>query len=227
MINQKLIFGARPGVVQTVLAAFYEEVEMRLILVRHGQTDANRNHVLQGQSDGALNATGLQQAEALARHLKDFSIDQILSSPLRRAQDTAAAIARYHHLQVKTEDLLREWNCGLLDGVPAEVFRKKLQESNGPLSLFRPEGGETLLEVRQRAAEFLRHLIANHQGQTSLVCTHGDLMRALMSLIQQIDIEQASEIFFENASYTILELESGRWNLVVLNQSSGISELSA
>jgi broad specificity phosphatase PhoE len=200
---------------------------LRLILVRHGQTDANLNRVLQGQSDGALNATGLQQAETLAIHLKDFPVDQIISSPLRRAQETAAAIARYHHLHIKTEVLLREWNCGLLDGVPAEVFRKKLQESDGPLSLFRPEGGETLWEVRQRAAGFLNHLTANYQGQTVLVCTHGDFMRALMSLIQQIDIEQASDVFFENASYSILELENGRWNLIALNQSSGISQLFA
>jgi len=197
---------------------------LRLILVRHGQTDANLKRVLQGQSDGPLNATGLQQAETLARHLKDSAIDQIFSSPLRRAQETAAAIALHHGLPVKTEVLLREWNCGLLDGVPAEEFRKKLQEHNGSLSLFRPEGGETLVEVQQRAAEFLGQLTADYQGQTVLVCSHGDFMRALMSLLQQIKIEQASEIFFENASYTILDLQNGHWNLIELNQAPGIGE---
>ena len=200
---------------------------LRLILVRHGQTDANLHHVLQGQSDGLLNATGLQQAEALARELKSVPINRIFSSPLRRAKATAAAIARYHNLQVKTEDLLREWNCGLLDGVPAEVFRKELQRFAGPLSSFRPEGGETLLEVRQRADEFLRRLVAEGRDQTVLVCTHGDFMRALISLLQQIDLEQASGIFFENASYSILELEDGRWNPVALNQLPGMSERSA
>jgi phosphoserine phosphatase len=200
---------------------------LRLILVRHGQTDANRNHVLQGQSDGALNAMGLQQAEALARQLKDVQIDQIISSPLRRAQGTATAIARYHNLPVMTEELLREWNCGLLDGVPAEVFRKELQKTVGPLSSFRPEGGETLLEVRQRAAKFLSHLVVDGRDQTVLICTHGDFMRALMSLLQEIDLEQASQIFFENASYSILELDHGRWILIALNQFPEISERSA
>jgi broad specificity phosphatase PhoE len=199
---------------------------LRLILVRHGQTDANLNRVLQGQSDGVLNAAGLQQAEALAKHLKDFPIDEILSSPLRRAQETAAAIARYHDLTVQTDVLLREWDCGSLDGVPAEVFREKLKEHNGPLSLFRPEGGETLQEVQRRAAEFLDHLTAKDQEQTILVCSHGDFMRALMSLLQQIEMEQASGIFFENASFTTLEFENGHWNLVALNQLPGMSELS-
>ncbi|MDP2964812.1 MAG: histidine phosphatase family protein [Pelolinea sp.] len=198
---------------------------LRLVLVRHGQTDANLNHFLQGQSDGELNATGLQQAEELAKHLKDFPIDQIFSSNMRRAQDTAATIARYHSLTVKTTPLVGEWHCGVLDGLPAEVFRKKLQESVVPLSLFRPEGGENLLEVRQRAADFLSELTANYKGQTVLVCSHGDFMRALMSLLLQIDIEEASGIYFDNASYTILDLEEGRWNLVALNQTSGSNGL--
>ncbi len=191
---------------------------LRLILVRHGETDANLNHYLQGQSDGELNETGRRQAEDLARHLEDTPIEQVISSPLRRARDTAAAIARSHHLNVKSEPLLREWNCGLLDGVPAEVFSKKLRESNVPLSLFRPEGGETLSEVRERAARFLEDLTADSQGQTVLVCSHGDFMRALLSLLQQISIEQASGTYFDNASYTILELKNGHWQLIALNQ---------
>ena len=198
---------------------------LRLILVRHGQTDANLNHFLQGQSDGLLNAAGRQQAEALGRHLKDFSIDQMISSPLRRAQATAAAIARHHDLEVKNSSLLKEWNCGLLDGVSAEEFRKKLQEFGGALSSFRPEAGETLLEVRQRAAEFLTDLTAQYPDQTVLICSHGDFMRALLSVIQQVDLEQTSDIYFENASYSILELEDGHWNLIALNQLPGESDL--
>jgi broad specificity phosphatase PhoE len=193
---------------------------LQLVLVRHGQTDANINHLLQGQSDGMLNAAGLQQAEELAKHLKDFDIDQIISSPLRRAQDTALAIARYHHLEVKTSLLIKEWNVGMLDGLPAEKFRKILKEANAPLSLFRPEGGETLLEVRKRASDFLNDLITNYQDQTVLVCTHGDFMRALLSLIQQVDIEKTAGIYFDNASYSIFELENGNWNPIELNQIS-------
>ncbi|CAG1007739.1 putative phosphoglycerate mutase [Anaerolineales bacterium] len=192
---------------------------LRLVLVRHGQTDANLNRVLQGQSDGELNAAGRRQAEELGRYLKDFHVDQVVSSPMRRAQDTAAAIARYHRLTVKTTPLIVEWNCGVLDGVSAGVFRKKLQESGVPLSSFRPEGGENLLEVRQRAAAFLTDVIANYLGQTVLVCSHGDFMRALMSLILQISIEEASGIHFDNASYSILEFENGHWSPVALNQS--------
>lgn len=197
---------------------------LRLILVRHGQTDANLNHMLQGQSDGELNATGILQVEALGRQLKDFHIDQVIASTMRRARDTAAAIARYHQLTVLTMPLVVEWNCGVLDGIPAEIFKKKLQESGVPLSSFHPEGGETLVEVQQRAMTFLRDLTANYQDQTVLVCSHGDFMRALMSLLLQISIEEASGIYFDNASYSILEMADGRWTTVALNLSAGKSE---
>jgi broad specificity phosphatase PhoE len=200
---------------------------LRLILVRHGETDANRNHYLQGQSDGELNETGRRQVEDLATHLKDTPIDQIISSPLRRAQATAAAIARYHRLKVRTDARLMEWNCGSLDGIPATVFRKKLQESDMPLSRFRPEGGETLSEVRQRAAAFLEALMANYEGQIVLVCSHGDFLRALLSLLQQTDIEGTSGVYFENASYTTLEFENGQWDLIALNQLSEARQQAA
>lgn len=199
---------------------------LRLLLVRHGQTDANRNHFLQGQSDGVLNATGIQQAEALGRHLRDVSIDRVISSPLRRAQATAAAVARYHDLEVQTSPLIQEWNCGSLDGITAELFRKKLQAFDGPLSAFRPEGGETLMEVRQRAEEFLNDLMA-YQGETVLVCSHGDFLRALLSVLQRVELEQTSGIFFENASYTILDWNGEQWNLVALSQLPPEEEMAA
>ena len=197
---------------------------LRLVLVRHGQTDANLNHMLQGQSDGELNATGIQQVEKLGRHLKDFHIDQVFASTMCRARDTATAIARYHQLTVKTTSLIVEWNCGVLDGLPAEVFKKQLQESDVPLSSFRPDDGETLAEVQQRAVTFLRDLAANCQDQTILVCSHGDFMRALMSILLKISIEEASGIYFDNASYSIMELRDGHWNTVALNQSAEKSD---
>jgi broad specificity phosphatase PhoE len=197
---------------------------LRLVLVRHGQTDANLNHMIQGQSDGELNAVGIQQVEQLGRHLKDFHIDWVIASAMRRARDTAAAIARHHQLTVATTPLIVEWNCGVLDGISAEVFKKKLQESNMPLSLFRPEGGETLMEVQQRAMTFLTDLTVNYQDRTVLVCSHGDFLRALMGLLLQISIEDASGIYFDNASYSILELRDGLWNTIALNLTSEKSD---
>jgi broad specificity phosphatase PhoE len=197
---------------------------LRLILVRHGQTEANLRKILQGQSDGPLTALGLQQAERLAIHLKNFHIDQIYSSDLSRASDTAAAIAKYHHIHFQTSPLLREWNGGELDGQPAEVFKQLVQtlkSSNNPLSAYRARGGETLIEVRQRAGAFLQQLITNNQGQTVLVCSHGDFLRMLMSVILKKDADEAetsTSFFLDNASFSIFKLDGDQWKIIAFNQ---------
>ena len=67
---------------------------LRLLVVRHGQTDSNAERRYQGATDVALNATGVRQAEALAQRLRAYEIDVIVSSPLERALQTARIIAR-------------------------------------------------------------------------------------------------------------------------------------
>lgn len=192
---------------------------LRLIIVRHGQTEANIQRRLQGQSDGPLTSVGLEQAEKLALHLKDFHLDQVLSSELIRSLDTAAAIAKYHHIPVKTSPLLKEWNCGKLDGLPAEALAQALKQANTSIATFRPTGGETLEEVQQRAAVFLNELIASAQGQTVLVCSHGDFLRMLLSIILKKGIEEAeTTIHFENASYSTYEYNNKEWKEIAFNQ---------
>ena len=153
-----------------------------------------------GSSDGALNETGKQQAKNLAVHLKDMRIDRILSSDMRRARNTAAAIAVFHGLTVEENKILREWNCGKLDGLPAEELHKALKNSDLPLADFRPEEGETLREVRGRAAAFLEEIERDFDSLTVLVCSHGDFLRMLTSILQDIKFEEANNIRLKNAS---------------------------
>jgi broad specificity phosphatase PhoE len=189
-----------------------------LILVRHGQTESNLNRKLQGQSDGPLTETGRGQAEKLARHLRDWQIDQIFSSDLRRACDTAAAIAAYHAVQPRCTALAREWNVGLLDGMPAEALAQALGVSILGLPGFRPKGGETLDEVRQRAAALAGELAAAYAGQTVLLCSHGDFLRMLLGVLLDKDIEEANTIHLRNASYTVLEQQPEGWKVLALDQ---------
>ncbi|MBM3132085.1 MAG: histidine phosphatase family protein, partial [Chloroflexi bacterium] len=95
-----------------------ENALMRLILVRHGQTDWNREYRVQGQADPPLNESGKAQAEAIARALKDEPVEAIYSSPLSRAFETARAIDESHHIGIARIDALKELNVGDLDGIP-------------------------------------------------------------------------------------------------------------
>lgn len=192
---------------------------IRLILVRHGQTKANVERRLQGQSDGTLTDVGRQQAEELALHLKNMEIDKVLSSDLIRAKDTANAIAKYHNLEVEAKSILREWNCGNLDGTSAEALKIALSQSDQPLPDFRPEGGETLREVQRRAEIFLEEVETNYEGLRVLVCSHGDFIRMLMSKLLQIKIEEANGIHLDNASYSVFERNDGEWRNLEINKN--------
>jgi len=189
----------------------------RLILVRHGQTEANLNHFLQGQSDGALTKTGKQQAEILAYHLNNMEIDRILSSDMRRAKNTAAARAKHHGSVVEVKPIIREWNCGKLDGLPAEELFRALAKSKQPLPDFRPEEGETLREVQKRALKFLHEIENDFTELDVLVCSHGDFLRMLISVLTHISIEEANDLYLNNASYSIFERGDQQWNTIAIN----------
>ena len=193
---------------------------LRLILVRHGQTDSNRNRWLQGQSDGQLNEEGRLQMQDLGEALKDMPIDRIYSSDLVRARDTALAVARYHDVPMVVSEQLREWNVGVLDGQPAEVFWNLLDNDRSRLATFQPEGGETMVQVRQRAAGFLEQVTRQHPGETVVLCSHGDFLRMVLSAALNLDIEAASHYHFDNASYSILEWDGKNWYVAALNQVS-------
>ena len=182
-----------------------------LILVRHGQTNSNLMQVLQGQSDGVLTAVGRDQARAIGAVLKDMLVDLVISSPLIRARDTAAEIARYHNLSVAINPLVREWHCGTLDGNPAQALFDAREQAGLPLADFRPEGGETLREVQDRAARFLSEIEKNHTNLCVVVCSHGDFLRMLISKLQGLTIEEANAIHIENAAYSRFIQQGDGW----------------
>ncbi len=189
-----------------------------LILIRHGQTESNLKKLLQGQSDGALTEAGREQARAVAAVLKDKAIDKVISSPLVRAKDTAEEIARCHDLPVVVDPILREWHCGKLDGLPAEALFAARERAGLPLAEFRPEGGETLIEVQGRAGRFLDVVENEYDGLRVVVCSHGDFLRMLISLLLEISIEEANKIHLENAAYSSFVKEGNKWVNRKMNQ---------
>jgi len=188
-----------------------------LILVRHGQTLSNTKNLLQGQSDGLLTEEGRQQARTVAAVLKNRPIDRIISSPLIRAKDTAAEIAKYHDSHVIIHPLIGEWDCGTLDGLPAAALFEARRKAGVPLAEFRPDGGETLIEVQNRARLFLNEIGKSFSGNRILVCSHGDFLRMLISLILGFSIEEANGIHLENAAYSDFVNENGTWVMRGLN----------
>ncbi len=90
------------------------EKTKKILIIRHGQTDFNLDRVPQGWADTFLNPTGVSQAQAAARLLKNYPIDLIFASDLKRAYHTAWLINQYHNHKIITTPLLRERNLGKL-----------------------------------------------------------------------------------------------------------------
>ena len=96
-----------------------------LLVIRHGETDWNRQHRFQGQIDVPLNATGQAQAQRLAARLRDEVIDVLVCSDLQRAMATAEPLAHQRGLALQTQPLWREQGFGVLEGLDVATIRSR------------------------------------------------------------------------------------------------------
>lgn len=156
---------------------------MKLYFVRHGQTDANAS-MTNGHSiaelDEPLNAIGIKQAEELAEQLKDIKFDALVSSPLKRAVQTAEIINKYHHLDIITDNAWRERQ--------AETYI----DANSWHDLFdfdkniQIENGESLHEFFERVESAIRRLRKNHNNKSVLVVSHGGVQHVLYAYANKL-----------------------------------------
>jgi len=146
-----------------------------LYLVRHGETDWNRQHRIQGLTDIPLNETGREQAKAAGRLLARRSWDGILASPLSRAMETASIIAAEIGLGAPEPiAALVERNYGDAEGLDfAEINRRYPDRSTVP-------GQESREEVIARVVPALRELAAARAGESLIAVSHGGAIRAVL-----------------------------------------------
>lgn len=142
---------------------------MKIIFARHGQTEENKQKILQGHLPGKLSEKGKAQAKVVAEMLKSEDIDAIYASDLARAADTAREIAKFHpHASFFLSELLRERNIGIYQG------KRKIDlwgDENAPLPEILPEG-ETEDEVYKRVIALEKFLREKYTDETILLVGH-------------------------------------------------------
>ncbi|MBR6412147.1 MAG: histidine phosphatase family protein [Alphaproteobacteria bacterium] len=150
-----------------------------IYLIRHGQTDWNKVHRIQGQLDIPLNNTGRNEALICGKQLAALSIDQIISSDLSRTQETARIIGDILSLSPTTDPRLREVNCGDLQGVLVKDIPDKTWDT------FNHEAhklhAESLADVYKRVKSFFADLDTT---KNTLIVTHGGVIRMTLYLSQ-------------------------------------------
>ena len=151
-------------------------------LLRHAETEWNREKRIQGHQDSFLTSSGQQQAQRWGRALGRCRLDYMVSSYLERATQTASLINQSLELQCSVEPRLREQDWGAWSGMKLgdlfETDEVKVQERMG--WHFRPLEGESRLEVLERSRQALMDIAHRLQGQRILVVTHGGVMRCLL-----------------------------------------------
>lgn len=154
---------------------------MKIYIARHGQTDWNIQHKAQGRTDIPLNETGIKQAEALAKNIKDIKFTTVYSSPLKRAAETAK-IATSGRYEIIYDDRIIERSFGAYEGREiTNGWTGTVGQDIGDLRLNTNVGGiESVKDVLARTKAFLDDLKAKHSNNdVILIVTHGQASRGL------------------------------------------------
>ena len=180
---------------------------MKLILVRHGETNENKALKLMGRSPGQLSEKGKEQARATGKFLVDAGINKVYSSPLARCLDTANAIDESLQLGVTPDDLLIERDFGKMTNTTAtEIDFDVLDE---PTEENKHLGVEPLSVVDERQAAFLEKLLATHGDETVLVVTHNNPLRSLLAILKGVTYHDILDTYrIHNCGITIVTLSS-------------------
>ena len=154
---------------------------MKLLVIRHGESEADLLDVHEGRADFALTERGHRQAEAMANYVADnYNISKIYASTLTRAKQTAQHLSDKTGISIIFDENLMEFNNGLLAGLPRAVVREKYPEIPDLPIDKAVYGQESQLEFRQRAEKALSRVINETQSdETVAIVSHGGMINQL------------------------------------------------
>ena len=199
-----------------------------IILARHGETEWNVDEIFRGRADIDLNETGLKQAELLAEYLRNVNITAIYSSPLKRALNTSAAIARHHRLDVISSPGLIDINYGKWQGVTNREIQEKYpglhtEWTSHPDRVTIP-GGENLSDVRERATYVIDEVITECEG-TAVLVSHRVVNKVMICALLGLDNSHFWNIRQDNCGITTFTHENGRFVLREHNNTSFLKSI--
>lgn len=185
----------------------------RLILIRHGESEANAEHIFTGQSNAfGLTERGHAQAQAAADHLSGVQIDAVYASDLRRAYDTALHIAKPRGMTVTPDTGFREIFAGEWEGkrfcdLPVmypDDFGVWMNDIGHAVCT----GGESVAELQQRVRRAVEHLVSLYPDKTVCIGTHATPIRVMQCVWQNVPLSGMKDIpWVPNASLTTVVYE--------------------
>ena len=200
-----------------------------LVLIRHGETDMNRELRFQGQVDVSLNAVGHAQARRLADRLAGEPADAVVVSDLLRACQTAAPISGGLAIPYVTDAGLREQAFGRVDGMRVEdIQREHPQAWAGWLRFdedFAMPEGESTRAFHARVMESLQRLVAAHPQQTVVVVTHGGVLDMIYRTARSLGLSGPRQSEIPNAGLNRIRVRDGAMEILTWADTRHLADL--
>ena len=225
-VSRQIWFGHR------VPVWYRKNAKILLTLVRHGQTDWNKNGIMQGQKDVPLNGNGEAAAKKLAEKIKDEKFDVIITSPLKRTSQTAELLNSYG-ARIIEDDRLKERGYGKFEGMKtSEVLKKhpeiKTFKVNGLPYWIDVPTAETYDQVKARVKDFIEDVKTKYAGKKILVVSHGDTLDMFYAVLNDLPNEKAYGRYSLNMRLEKYELAAGDEEVHVgINPPKGAGPSSA
>jgi len=180
---------------------------MKLILLRHGETDANKNGIIQGVDDNKLNETGINQAREVGKELKKkFKVDMVFCSPLIRCVETLNNILEECPIEgeIVMCKLIQERDYGEYSGMSNKMVNK--EDLNNDNTINQEMGLESLESLSKRTLLFLEDLKLEDENKTILVISHHGPIKIM---VNKLTGKKLDEIKIENAQIMEFDYDTG------------------
>lgn len=203
----------------------------KFILVRHGETEWNAIGRMQGHREVTLNRRGEQQANAVAKRLRNELFDVLYSSDLKRTMQTAKAIADVTHHKIYTDARLREWDLGILAGCTRSeaeaqhpeayaIYRDSLVDAAVP-------EGESIRDRYNRVVTCLDALAKRHPGRTLVVVTHGGPLGDCYRYAKQLSFEVPLSVELYNGGLNVILIDDSVWSVEVWGDIAHLEDIGS
>ena len=206
-----------------------------LILIRHGETDWNRELRFQGQVDVPLNDIGHEQARRVAQRLATESVHHLVSSDLIRAQQTAQPVARHslapQPLDPVMDAALREQDFGAVDGMRVADIKAQHPQAWAQWVRFEADyafaGGESTRQFHARVMAALRALAQKHPRQTLVVVTHGGVLDMVYRSARALPLSGPRQSQIPNAGLSRVRIQGDSIDIITWADTQHLADLPA
>jgi broad specificity phosphatase PhoE len=201
----------------------------RVYLIRHGNTEWNREEIFRGRVDCGLDETGRAEARAVAAYFDGVNLEGIYTSPLARAAETAAAIAAGRGMEVVSDPAFIDLDFGEWQGHPLKEVREKYPElyrawRERPREVTFP-GGENLDQVRERAWEGLLKVVRENPERTVVIVSHRVITKVLICAALGLDNSHFWQIKQDTTAINCLEYARGIFIVSLLNDTCHLKSI--